>query len=383
MAVTLYDILGVPSVATADEIKTAYKKLAKQYHPDKNPGSTWHEEQFKRINQAYQILSDINQKRLYDYRLEYEQFLRQRPVNPRPGNTQYNTSQTYKKPSGNQTNTGQKRRPVPKSSSTTIFGKDLSEKKINFFVVGYYVMLLSILGFFAHYRAEFKIRKYFAEAARYEQAGSYYNAIELYNQVLSLDDENAEAYERIGSAKMKSQMHPANALVDFNRAIHLSDEPSADLMVKRARCYMMIHRDAQALEDLNYSLQQKELIDSAYFLRAEIYYHFHDYSAAISDYTSFIKVIPSSGESHMHRAYCFYQKKNYQAALYDYNFTIRWQPENGENYYYRAFTKFALRDSTNGCRDLHDSFLLGYNEANVAKTNICDRYKSLYQESFY
>ena len=61
-----YKILGVERKASADEIRTAYRKLAMQYHPDKNPGDKKAEDKFKEINEAYQVLSDDQKRARYD-----------------------------------------------------------------------------------------------------------------------------------------------------------------------------------------------------------------------------------------------------------------------------------------------------------------------------
>jgi molecular chaperone DnaJ len=62
----LYGALGVSKGASADEIKKAYRKLARQYHPDKNPGDAAAEERFKEVQHAYDVLSDTDKRKQYD-----------------------------------------------------------------------------------------------------------------------------------------------------------------------------------------------------------------------------------------------------------------------------------------------------------------------------
>ena len=57
-----YEVLGVGRGASEDEIKKAYKKMARKYHPDLNPGDKEAEEKFKEVNEAYEVLSDANKK---------------------------------------------------------------------------------------------------------------------------------------------------------------------------------------------------------------------------------------------------------------------------------------------------------------------------------
>lgn len=66
-----YEILGVSEEASADEIKNSYRKLAMQYHPDRNPNNAAAEEKFKEVNEAYETLSDSAKKQNYDHVRKY------------------------------------------------------------------------------------------------------------------------------------------------------------------------------------------------------------------------------------------------------------------------------------------------------------------------
>src|SRR3954470_13434424 len=61
-----YKVLSVDKKASQDEIKKAYRKLARQYHPDKNPGDTHAEERFKEVQGAYDLVGEPDKRKQYD-----------------------------------------------------------------------------------------------------------------------------------------------------------------------------------------------------------------------------------------------------------------------------------------------------------------------------
>jgi molecular chaperone DnaJ len=88
VAKDFYQVLGVPDTATAEEIKKAYRRLAKQYHPDANPNNAQAAERFKEISEAHGVLSDPEKRKQYDQMRRLGAFdtgFRRGPGGPRPG----------------------------------------------------------------------------------------------------------------------------------------------------------------------------------------------------------------------------------------------------------------------------------------------------------
>ncbi len=83
-----YDILGVSKTASADEIKRAFRKLARKYHPDVNPGDAKAEAKFKEVNEANEVLSDPDKRKKYD---QFGRYWQQagRGGGPTPGSADY------------------------------------------------------------------------------------------------------------------------------------------------------------------------------------------------------------------------------------------------------------------------------------------------------
>src|SRR5918997_2896615 len=80
-----YGVLGVGRGATEDQIKAAYRKLARKFHPDLNPGDKASEERFKELQEANDVLSDAEKRKLYDQYGENWRVAQQGGGAPPPG----------------------------------------------------------------------------------------------------------------------------------------------------------------------------------------------------------------------------------------------------------------------------------------------------------
>jgi len=87
-----YEVLGVGRSASADDIKKAYRKLARKLHPDLNPGDKQAEERFKELQAAYDVLSDAENRKLYDQYGENWRVVKQGGGVPPPGSGGYQTA---------------------------------------------------------------------------------------------------------------------------------------------------------------------------------------------------------------------------------------------------------------------------------------------------
>src|SRR5579864_635302 len=82
-----YEVLGVSKDAKADEIRKSYRKLARKYHPDLNPGDKAAEDRFKKVQEAYDVLSDVKKRQVYDQHGFYSDNIP--PGGPGPGGGAY------------------------------------------------------------------------------------------------------------------------------------------------------------------------------------------------------------------------------------------------------------------------------------------------------
>lgn len=145
MALTnYYIVLGVKNTASLEQIKAAYRELAKKYHPDKNPGNKAAEDFFKEVQQAYAVLSNPEKRRKFDLKFNYateQPKGRSSPSAPYTGNAyQYAQQQARSRPNDSR----QAANPKPDSKP------DKSENYYILISIGVALLLLYFIITYSH-----------------------------------------------------------------------------------------------------------------------------------------------------------------------------------------------------------------------------------------
>jgi len=356
---TYYQVLGVSIKATAEEIKSAYKSLARKYHPDVNQGSKSHEEKFKQVLDAYQTLSDPKKKDLYDVKLFYKAFTNQIPSNGNPDaiyrgvpkSRGQKEAEEYKKRRADReayreyTGPPVRNRITPHSLALTLLG------------IGTFMMLFLWFGDIMNH----------ITAKEHLNQGDYATALEF-------DDEFGEAYY----ARFKDRKnYTSNAYIllkDINLAIRFVDQPNSTYYLERAKIYFQMDSVKNSISDFLNAKTINPKCDTAFYALAELYaYYRNEPKLALSYYDSTLKISGNSYDAQFGKAFMLYRLKRFQTSVKEFDTCFKLRQDDKRLYFYRGSARLALGDSINACSDLDQSLTMGMEEAKP----LVDRYCAL------
>jgi curved DNA-binding protein CbpA len=360
MEFNFYQILGVNCNASDEEIKVAYRNLAKKYHPDKHGSNKVYEEHFKKINNAYQTLSKRDKRNRYDLKLRYratsvsQSTFRNRNPGANHRKTPYSSSQIYKEREKNKRKQEKQKRKIYVLTGLTLLC-------IISFCIYFY-------NFMNEYSAELALNKGISE----ETNKNYFRAFEHYADALEYDDEFTEAYQKRAELRIRIFNDYKGAFNDYNKAIRTSDKKNWDLYFSRAKCNIKLKKYEEAAVDLKEASELKPAYDSLYFYLAEINnYHLYKYRDAIRDYREVLVLNSEFEEAYFGKAICHQYLGELKQSISDFNKVLEFQPTSGRTYYYRAYSLLGMNDTIGACNDWKQGNKLSFSASEDALAKYC------------
>ncbi|TPE42759.1 tetratricopeptide repeat protein [Pontibacter mangrovi] len=354
---THYQVLGISATAPAQEVKAAYKRLAIKYHPDKNPGNLLAEELFKRVNEAYQTLSNPNKRALYDLRLQYQREQQHRAVMQHQPRRYEPRHYTTREPAGVHERHYKKRQP----KSSKFSRKDWYITAA--FVGGLLLFSLLLKTVMDHITGEDKYKT----AMTYIADGKYSSAHRLLTDAINFIPDKAAAYEARAMIELDVYENYNSALEDLNKTISLQERPSAEVYYMRGRSYQQLARYRQAEQDLTRALQLNPKLWQAYLKRGEVrLFYLREYAPAIADLSTFLQHSGARAgrvDALTFRGFAYYKQGQWERSKQDYRLGLANDKENGRLYYLLARTQLEQQQPDSACFHFYRAYELGYSAA--------------------
>ena len=278
-----YTTLGIPELASQEEAKVAFKRLAVEFHPDKNPNNPVAEELFKQINEAYQVLSNPVMKERYDITLRfaysYSYYVNQRPKEAHQNFQRYHTAQ-------------------PKDSKNT----NLYSTLISIAFVAYMFLIVNSVH-------DFLSRIYYYQALQNIESQNYTEAIDELSYAIAYD---------------KHFGFPNGALKDYTQAIENSLIQESDFYLERGIAYSQVNEKEGAIIDFGTALDlSKYEQKTAQEIADEYYNRLKEYELAIEIYTTLIRQDSTKPIYYEQRALAYSNLQNDKLAQKDFEKIIQ------------------------------------------------------------
>ena len=362
---TFYDILGVSKQADANTIRHAFRSLAVKYHPDKNPGNQHAEEVFKKINAAYQVLSNPDSRAAYDLSLENpfraytSKSNAQKRYEERKRSGEYQRQYQYRRRAGGPMDgsysAGRSRKnPEPPIKPWKAYA--LIAVLVGVFSIG----LLGLMRALEIYEAR---QKYESALHIWKVSSRPDLAQKHLNTALSRDDEYQEAYALY--ADLGIELGKAEeALFHAQQAFKLSEDPTAEDRFRLARCLIASGRKEEAYYHLRQGLALQPFNPWALYAIADLeLYHYRKYEEAIVYFNRYLSVKPYQKDAMLHKAVAHQQLSAYDSAGHYLEAVLEMKPQDAVARFYYGKNLVHERDTAKACPMFEYAFMKGVRQA--------------------
>ncbi len=359
MGSTHYQILGVAESASLEEIKSAYKKLAMRYHPDRTGGNTTLEDHFKKVTAAYHILSHAERKRQYDTRLAQSRIKKSNPTPPRPRPS----PDGYSPPVNRKTSsTGRSRSKANQPIPTKYYG---------FTLLIFMVIVVAGLAFYRVmnlYTAQVRLE----EGLAFESKENFIQAILSYTEAIRFNPELWEPFYRRGMVYIKALKNYESALPDLKQAALKSELNHAEIYYQVGLCHLALKQGELALVALDKSIQSDSSFVQSYYALGEAHAFYLDtYEQSLPYFRKSLEFNPQNADATFGMAYALYKLRKMEAAQEWLQKTINQDTDYKDAYLIGAEIFLSQADTANACLQWQKLLALGDESAKNALLNYC------------
>ncbi len=383
-----YDLLEISKTATLQEIKSAYKKQALQFHPDRNAANPKEaqlaEERFKLINEAYQVLSDPFKKMRYDNQLEFENVKKQQYYRKHTSSGNYNSKNSQNQSEGDYTEprtgyTYRRRETQSKRQSTLQFGKTELYIILGFAVMTVFAYLLIKI------MTSYSYNLYIEEAKAAIEIGDFAEANKSLEKAEAQKEEDAEINYLLGRIELEYKKDYVDAIEFFDNATAYADKDDTKTRAKyyriKADTYLLMNEYYRAIEEYKNVGNMNGYDQQVIMNIADLYLEkLKDYDKASLYFDKIIEKEPSLVEPYIGKAVAKLQAKDYQAMGELLDKALKINPENPYLWYYKGFyfwerpiqnQETKTKDKENACESWKLAASYGNTEAQKPLKEYC------------
>lgn len=341
-----YQILGIDRKASEPEIKLAYRKLAKLYHPDKNIGDLVAEEKFKQITEAYTVLSNASHKAIYEFSNES---FNQPWVNSYTFDEKADKHSRHNAGAFNY-NLGKKKNSINPNRTRWIAGISVVSIILFIAAIGYMLLSYSSKYYYSTGMEEYNNKQYAAALQNLEQSFSLFGV------------DNTAAYLLTGKILTTQYQDYSKALyyIDKGLAMANNNDLKAELYYLKGKCLKGQKKFRSAYTNYKLAAILNLNLDSLYHDLGELNcFVFKNYDDAIKYFNTLIMMNPSFTDGYIGRAFSYQKIGEHQKAVTDLKKFIQLDDQKGTAYYLKAISETALNHPTIACHDLQKAVKLG------------------------